>query len=75
MLMYKPRNVQIESMEILERAMNTIKHGGFINYYGEPRRYTLVVTFRFTDFRDAKVWDGIDSNAPHRPGATSVGLA
>jgi len=33
--MYKHRNVQIESMEVLERAMNTIKHGGFINYYGE----------------------------------------
>jgi len=73
--MYKRRNVQIESMEVLEGAMNTIKYGGFINYYGEHRRYTLVATFELMDFRDAKVWDGINSNPSHRPGVTSVGLA
>ncbi|KAF9646008.1 tRNA pseudouridine synthase D [Thelephora ganbajun] len=31
------RNVQIESMETLERAMSTIKYDGFINYYGMQR--------------------------------------
>lgn len=28
------RNVQCDSLETVEKAMNTIKYGGFINYYG-----------------------------------------
>jgi tRNA pseudouridine13 synthase len=33
---HPPRNVQVDSIEILDRAMTTIKHKGFINYYGGP---------------------------------------
>lgn len=28
-------NVQVENVETLDRAMNSIKHKGFINYYGK----------------------------------------
>ncbi|GBE79670.1 pseudouridine synthase [Sparassis latifolia] len=31
------RNVQVDTMETLDRAMNTIKTKGFINYYGMQR--------------------------------------
>ncbi|OSX60298.1 hypothetical protein POSPLADRAFT_1075036 [Postia placenta MAD-698-R-SB12] len=31
------RNVQVDSMETLDRAMNSIKNKGFINYYGMQR--------------------------------------
>ncbi|PPQ77416.1 hypothetical protein CVT25_010998 [Psilocybe cyanescens] len=37
------RNVKVESMEILDEAMNTIKHKGFINYYGMQRFGTASV--------------------------------
>jgi tRNA pseudouridine13 synthase len=39
------RNVQVDSMEILDRAMNTIKHKGFINYYGNSSLTLSVPTF------------------------------
>ena len=28
------RNVKVDSMELLDEAMNTMKQKGFINYYG-----------------------------------------
>ncbi|KAJ7590955.1 pseudouridine synthase [Mycena floridula] len=31
------RNVQVDSMDTLDKALNTIKDGGFINYYGMQR--------------------------------------
>ncbi|KAF5363345.1 hypothetical protein D9756_000469 [Leucocoprinus leucothites] len=37
------RNVKVESMDILEEAMNTIKYKGFINYYGMQRFGTASV--------------------------------
>ncbi|KAF9451677.1 tRNA pseudouridine synthase D [Macrolepiota fuliginosa MF-IS2] len=37
------RNVKVESTDILEEAMNTIKHKGFINYYGMQRFGTASV--------------------------------
>ncbi|CAA7259859.1 unnamed protein product [Cyclocybe aegerita] len=37
------RNVKVESMEILDEAMNTIKNKGFINYYGMQRFGTASV--------------------------------
>ncbi|KAG2141802.1 tRNA pseudouridine synthase D [Suillus bovinus] len=37
------RNVQVENVEILDRAMNSIKHKGFINYYGMQRFGTAAV--------------------------------
>ncbi|KAJ3566416.1 hypothetical protein NP233_g7023 [Leucocoprinus birnbaumii] len=37
------RNVKVESMDVLEEAMNTIKHKGFINYYGMQRFGTASV--------------------------------
>ncbi|EKM80137.1 hypothetical protein AGABI1DRAFT_120164 [Agaricus bisporus var. burnettii JB137-S8] len=37
------RNVKVESTEILEEAMKTIKHKGFINYYGMQRFGTASV--------------------------------
>ncbi|KAF8974462.1 pseudouridine synthase [Flammula alnicola] len=37
------RNVKVASMEILDEAMNTIKHKGFINYYGMQRFGTASV--------------------------------
>lgn len=29
------RNVQVDSLDTLDRALNSMKHKGFINYYGE----------------------------------------
>ncbi|KXN86433.1 Multisubstrate pseudouridine synthase 7 [Leucoagaricus sp. SymC.cos] len=37
------RNVKVESMDVLKEAMNTIKHKGFINYYGMQRFGTASV--------------------------------
>ncbi|KAG2116077.1 tRNA pseudouridine synthase D [Suillus discolor] len=37
------RNVQVENVETLDRAMNSIKHKGFINYYGMQRFGTAAV--------------------------------
>ncbi|KAJ2920101.1 hypothetical protein MD484_g348, partial [Candolleomyces efflorescens] len=37
------RNVKVESMEVLDEAMNTIKSKGFINYYGMQRFGTASV--------------------------------
>ncbi|KAF5322361.1 hypothetical protein D9619_000795 [Psilocybe cf. subviscida] len=37
------RNVKVGSMEVLDEAMNTIKHKGFINYYGMQRFGTASV--------------------------------
>ncbi|KAG1755584.1 tRNA pseudouridine synthase D [Suillus lakei] len=37
------RNVQVESVETLDRAMNSIKYKGFINYYGMQRFGTAAV--------------------------------
>lgn len=32
------RNVQVDSPETIDRAMNVVKNKGFINYYGERQR-------------------------------------
>ncbi|KAG2077310.1 tRNA pseudouridine synthase D [Suillus decipiens] len=37
------RNVQVENVGTLDRAMNSIKHKGFINYYGMQRFGTAAV--------------------------------
>ncbi|KAH7887645.1 tRNA pseudouridine synthase D [Phlebopus sp. FC_14] len=37
------RNVQTDSIENIERAMNSMKHNGFINYYGMQRFGTAAV--------------------------------
>ncbi|KAF9226574.1 tRNA pseudouridine synthase D [Gyrodon lividus] len=37
------RNVQVDSMYTLDRAMNSMKHMGFINYYGMQRFGTAAV--------------------------------
>jgi len=29
------RNIQVDSIETLDQAMNSIKERGFINYYGD----------------------------------------
>ncbi|KAF8845835.1 tRNA pseudouridine synthase D [Paxillus ammoniavirescens] len=37
------RNMQVDSMDTLDRAMNSMKHKGFINYYGMQRFGTAAV--------------------------------
>ncbi|KAF9247319.1 tRNA pseudouridine synthase D [Melanogaster broomeanus] len=37
------RNVQVDSMDTIDRAMNSMKHMGFINYYGMQRFGTAAV--------------------------------
>ncbi|KIJ70068.1 hypothetical protein HYDPIDRAFT_23214 [Hydnomerulius pinastri MD-312] len=37
------RNVQVDSMDTLDRVMNSMKHNGFINYYGMQRFGTAAV--------------------------------
>ena len=57
-LIIKGRNVQIESAGALENAMVTMKHGGFINYYGEPPHAALVAnsrTYRFQECKDLEL--------------------
>lgn len=62
-------------METLDRAMNTIKGGGFVNYYGKLQHHALVVTLKLMGYRDAEIWDRVDSNPPDWPGTASIGLA
>jgi hypothetical protein len=62
-------------MDALEKVMNVIKHGGFINYYGILRCSTLAATPELTNLRDAKIWNSLDPNPPDWPGITSVRLA
>ena len=41
-------------METLEKAMNTMKCGGFINYYGESRCAVLAVSSQAHKYQGCK---------------------
>jgi tRNA pseudouridine13 synthase len=75
LLIIECRNVQVESVEALESAMNTMKHGGFINYYGELRHASWLRILELVDFRNAEIWNCLDSNPFDRFSVASVRLA
>jgi hypothetical protein len=75
MLTREHRNVQVESMETLDRAVNVLKSGGFINYYGKLQYHASVATLEPMGYRDAEIWDRVNSNPPDWPGTASIGLA
>ena len=38
------RNVKVESMEVLDETLTTVKTKGFINYYGRFTKVALLAT-------------------------------
>lgn len=58
---YSCRNVKVESTEILEEAMKTIKHKGFINYYG------LYITVPCIPMEVSLIFEQVCSDLGRRP--------
>jgi tRNA pseudouridine13 synthase len=44
------RNVQVDSIETLDKAMNTVKHKGFINYYGRWNPCSFSTESQFSNY-------------------------
>ena len=63
-------------MEILDEAMNTIKHKGFINYYGELILGILLEDLSYESIpRHATLWYSLHPNPRDRPRTTEIGMA